>query len=153
MREASGWSQRKLAAEAGMAQARISVVENVGYESFTVSTLKRIASAFDVALIVRFVPFSRLAEIAASTGPEELAPVGFKNDVMPDLSKTRGAFPSGVLDGIPTRNNAIDLAAFTRFLNPGQTIAGPAVGSSVRNDVTIASSVASMMTQPFTVMQ
>ncbi|MFN8559322.1 MAG: helix-turn-helix transcriptional regulator [Dehalococcoidia bacterium] len=61
-REQRGWTQEQLGQAAGMAQETVSLLENPSYGKFTLRTLKRIASAFDVALVVRFVPFSQLAE-------------------------------------------------------------------------------------------
>lgn len=61
MRERRGWTQKELARRAGMAQGRISVLENTNYEgAVNVRTLIKLAAAFDVALIVRFAPFSEL---------------------------------------------------------------------------------------------
>ena len=79
MREAHGWSQGKLAEEVGMAQPRISVLEG-GYDSYSLTTLKRLASAFDVAVVVRFVPFSELVEWVGDLSEERLTPVEFAND-------------------------------------------------------------------------
>jgi transcriptional regulator with XRE-family HTH domain len=79
-RELRGWTQQEFADKAGMAQARICVMENSSYDKFSLTTLKRLASALDVALIVRFVPFSELAEYATSMGPERLAVRDFTND-------------------------------------------------------------------------
>ena len=45
-----------------------------------VRTLKRFASVYDVALVVRFVPFSELVEWAVGLSEERLAPVNFPND-------------------------------------------------------------------------
>jgi transcriptional regulator with XRE-family HTH domain len=56
------WTQRKLAERAGMAQPRISELETPGERKLTIETLLRLASAFDVALQVRFVPFSELID-------------------------------------------------------------------------------------------
>jgi transcriptional regulator with XRE-family HTH domain len=85
-REMRGWTQQELADHAGMAQARISVMENSSYEKFSLSTLKRLASALDVALIVRLVPFSELASYATSMGPEKLAIRDFKNDLIAQVA-------------------------------------------------------------------
>ena len=64
LREQKGWSQEKLAYEAGMKQSRISVLEDVNYYSWSISTLKRLAKAFDVPLNVSFVTFGdRLRDI------------------------------------------------------------------------------------------
>ncbi len=56
------WTQQELAEKAGMKQERISTLENPNYGSYSLRILKQIASAFDVALMVRFIPFSELAE-------------------------------------------------------------------------------------------
>src|SRR5688500_17698094 len=73
MRQARGWSQQELAERAGMTQEGISRLESLTYGKFTLTTLKRLASAFDVALVVRFEPFGRLVDWAASMSPEDLA--------------------------------------------------------------------------------
>ena len=83
MRKERDWSQSELAAAAEMAQARVSQIENPDYGRLTLATLKRLASAFDVALMVRFVPFSELIKWTTEfddhvfylpTFDEELAP-------------------------------------------------------------------------------
>lgn len=82
LREARGWSQEKLATEVGMAQPRISVLE--GGSDCSLRTLKRIASSFDVAVIVRFVRFGELVDWVTHLSEDRLAPVDFAND---DLSE------------------------------------------------------------------
>jgi transcriptional regulator with XRE-family HTH domain len=62
LREQRQWNQERLAQEAGMKQERISVLENPNHSSVNIETLKRLARAFDVALIVGFVPFSHLVK-------------------------------------------------------------------------------------------
>lgn len=80
LREAQGWTQDELAERAGMSQARISVMENPSYSQYTLTTLKRLRAAYDVALVVRFVPFSELARWATELTPEKLAPPSFAKD-------------------------------------------------------------------------
>lgn len=60
LREQQGLTQSQLAERARMKQERISALENVDYNSWTVKTLRKLAKAFDVGLEVRFVPFSSL---------------------------------------------------------------------------------------------
>ena len=74
------WTQTELADKAGMAQTRISVLEDANYENFSIMTLKRLASAFDVALIVRFVPFGELAEWVVNLSPSSLAVPSFAEE-------------------------------------------------------------------------
>ncbi len=87
MRAAKGWTQATLAKRAGLHQPDVARLER-SCENVTISTLRKIASAFDVALIVRFeswsdflaglsnqvVPLSRpddLASHAAPAAPKE----------------------------------------------------------------------------------
>jgi transcriptional regulator with XRE-family HTH domain len=67
MRDRLNWSQGRLAAELDMTQNAISRLESPDYGKATLSTLKRIAAAFDVALVVRFVPFSQMIDWASGT--------------------------------------------------------------------------------------
>ena len=62
MRNARGWTQTQLADQTGQDQPTISKFEDPDYATFTITSLKRLASAFDVALAVRFVPFSELVD-------------------------------------------------------------------------------------------
>jgi len=78
MREKKDWTQEGLAQKVEMAQARISVLENPNYENFSIKTLKRLASAFDVGLMVRFVSFGELAEWVSNLSPEDLAVPDFE---------------------------------------------------------------------------
>lgn len=79
-REARKWNQAKLAEESGQAQPTISRMERPGYDKFTLTTLRRLASAFDCALLVRLVPFSQLIEWADQVSPEELTVSAFDAD-------------------------------------------------------------------------
>lgn len=58
LREQNGWTQNKLAEKAEMQQARISVLENVNYSSWSINTLRKLARAFDLVLWVSFENFS-----------------------------------------------------------------------------------------------
>jgi transcriptional regulator with XRE-family HTH domain len=80
MREEQETSQQALAEQTDMAQARISLLERPGYGRLSLNTLKRLASAFDVALIVRFVPYSELVDWVVNLSPESLNPPSFDQD-------------------------------------------------------------------------
>jgi transcriptional regulator with XRE-family HTH domain len=66
-RDKREWTQSRLATEAGMGQNNLSRLENPDYGKHTVSSLKRIADALDVALVVRFVPFSQFIDWLSGT--------------------------------------------------------------------------------------
>jgi transcriptional regulator with XRE-family HTH domain len=80
LREAKGWTQTTLADKCGMRQSRISALEDPNYENFEAATLRRIAAAFDVALTIRFIPFSELAGWTATLSSDKLTPNDFEHD-------------------------------------------------------------------------
>ncbi len=61
------WSQDDLASRVGMTQNAVSRLESAEYGKPTITTLKRLAAAFDVGLIIRFVPFSELVDWVSGT--------------------------------------------------------------------------------------
>lgn len=66
-RDRLGWSQERLAEKVGMNQNAISRLESPGYGKPTITTLKRLAAAMDVGLVVHFVPFSQMVDWASGT--------------------------------------------------------------------------------------
>lgn len=82
MREERDWTQSLLAEKAGMKQSRISTLEDPNYENIEVATLRRLASAFDVGLTIRFVPFSELVSWAEHHTASELNVPTLENDAL-----------------------------------------------------------------------
>jgi transcriptional regulator with XRE-family HTH domain len=82
LREQKGreWTQKELGIRTGMAQETISRVEDPNYGKLTLKTLKRLASAFDVALMVRFIPFSELVEWELHLAPDSLKALSFEDE-------------------------------------------------------------------------
>lgn len=81
LRDSRGWTQDELAQRIDKAQQEtISQWEDPNYGSYSVRTLKKLAAAFDVALSVRFVPFSELAAWVLQLTPQRLAPPDFDNE-------------------------------------------------------------------------
>ncbi len=79
MQAARGWTQKQLGDSAGMEQGSISRLLNSSGNS-SLTTLRRMASAFDVALIARFVPFSQLLEWTGNLSRDRLAPRSFHEE-------------------------------------------------------------------------
>lgn len=80
-------TQAALARESGMTPNNLSRLESPDYGKQTISSLKRIAEALDVALVVRFVPFSQYINWLSSTQfldeglrPEALAVPSFADE-------------------------------------------------------------------------
>ena len=58
LREQRGLTQKQLAADAKMKQERISALEDVDYDAWTIKTLRKLARAFDLTIKVSFEKFS-----------------------------------------------------------------------------------------------
>jgi transcriptional regulator with XRE-family HTH domain len=85
LREARGWTQAEAAARAGMKQSRISDLEDPNYENYQTRTLLKLASAYDVGLVVRFVRFSELAKWSTNLSPRDFLPTEFSKDGIPEF--------------------------------------------------------------------
>jgi transcriptional regulator with XRE-family HTH domain len=77
LRDTKGWTQAQLGEELGMTQANVSRLESPGYGRLSLTTLQRLASVFDVALIVHFAPFSELIRWTETLSPAVMAPPSF----------------------------------------------------------------------------
>jgi transcriptional regulator with XRE-family HTH domain len=80
LREQRKWKQADVAEKTGMLQPRISAMERPGGTKFTLETLRRLASAFDVGLLVKFVPFSELVQWSDDFNAESFAVPSFDED-------------------------------------------------------------------------
>ena len=80
MQTERGWTQEELGDRAGMKQSQISQLEQRNYSGYTLRTLLRLASAFDVGLQVSFVPISELVDKSLAMRYEDLAVPDFGND-------------------------------------------------------------------------
>jgi transcriptional regulator with XRE-family HTH domain len=82
LREQREWTQSQLAEEAGMKQERISLLEDVNYESWTIKTLKRFARAFDVRLSIKFESFGSLLRDYEEFSRDNLKRPKFDDDLV-----------------------------------------------------------------------
>lgn len=136
LRDRQGLSQGRLADMVGMNQNAISRLESPERGRPTITTLKRLAEAFDVALIVHFVPFSQHLKWVSGTpfvdsglSSVSLAPPSFREEMeqgalgswggtvaysgpvnhsIKELSATVIAFPKNAAEAVetPTTVNA-----------------------------------------------
>jgi transcriptional regulator with XRE-family HTH domain len=74
------WTQKQLSQIAQVKQSWVSNCENPKYDKFSVRTLKKFAAAFDVGLVVRFVPFSELVESEVNMSEKSLEVPNFENE-------------------------------------------------------------------------
>ncbi len=91
LREQRGWKQSQLAGKAEMLQPRISAMESPGGAKFTLETLRRLASALDVALVVRFVPFRELVDWSERFNPDTFAVPSFDEDMATEKHQVQGS--------------------------------------------------------------
>ncbi len=81
LRNSRQWKQGELAERTSMSQPRISEIETPGGRSLNIATLLRLASAFDVGLDIRFVPFSELVDRSEGFDPDDFTVKSFNEDI------------------------------------------------------------------------
>ena len=86
LRRQRNYTQKKLAEISGMKQKRISALENPSNPP-NLSTLKKLANAFDVGLIVRFIPISELLEWTLSLSPDFFEVASFNDETTKNVPK------------------------------------------------------------------
>ena len=94
LRRARKLSQGQLAAKIGTKQGGVSRLEDVNYSGWRVGTLKKLARAFDVVLVVRFESFGYALDDIASFSKQSLLVPSFDEDPVFTSDKPRVAYPS-----------------------------------------------------------
>ncbi len=85
--EERNWTQTQLAKEAGIGQPRVPVYESPDYGAFSLTTLKKLAHAFDVAVVVKFVSFDDLANEIANQSSGKVALSMSTDDLIPQQAR------------------------------------------------------------------
>ena len=80
LRTSRDWSQEELGKRGDILQSGIARLENPDYGKFSLTTLLKLASAFDVALLVQFVSFSELLDRSRDLSPEGLNAPSYADD-------------------------------------------------------------------------
>ena len=79
LRERRGWSRLELSRRVGVSPPTITRYERLNYRGHSISILKKIASVFDVALVVQFISWGEFMKVVISdTG----AVLSFNDDPM-----------------------------------------------------------------------
>jgi transcriptional regulator with XRE-family HTH domain len=94
-REHRGWTQADLGKKAKMAQARISLLEDPNYSRFTISTLKRLAAAFDTGLHIAFVPVSAVLDRSVNLANHLVSPSADEDSGLDDETESTTAEVAG----------------------------------------------------------
>lgn len=79
-RERRGWSEARVAERVGLSERTITRLEDPNSGRVPLPTLLKLAAALDIALIVRFGPFSELVDWEVGLTPERLAAPSFEED-------------------------------------------------------------------------
>ena len=115
-RAARHWTQTDLARRTGKAQPEISRLEDPDYEGYTLKTLSKIASAFDVALSVRFIPYSELVDHMVND--RDFVAASYGNDVGLVPATTDGAtqlsLPVSTTDRMIMPPNVLPIIGYIR---------------------------------------
>jgi transcriptional regulator with XRE-family HTH domain len=126
MRQERGWSQAYLAELLGTSQNAVYRLENPQYGKPSLTTLKRLASIFDVGLAVWFIPFSKLVDRIMNLSTEDILVPSFDAD--PGFHKKIAA-SAQVQTTIAMANNPI----LTRLFPHGTVNQSTIIGSSTTN--------------------
>ena len=116
LRKQRSLNQQELATMAGMLQPRISAMEQVGGGQLNLDTLRKLAAAFDVGLLVKFVAFSELIKWSNDFSPDNFSVPSFDAEISDKNSESR--VPSNV---VPIRTVAKATAPLTSATGHIQT--------------------------------
>jgi transcriptional regulator with XRE-family HTH domain len=86
LRNRQNLTQANLASRLDVKQPLVCSWENPGYGKYSLGTLKDLAKAFDVGLLVRFVPFSTLIDWTANLSHDAIAPPSFGEEEQHDIT-------------------------------------------------------------------
>lgn len=81
LREQREWTQALLAQRAKTTQTVISRLEDPNYGNLSLNSLLKIAAAFDIGLLVKFVPFSRLLAEFHNLSPQAVSAQSFGEEL------------------------------------------------------------------------
>ncbi|MBZ5548627.1 MAG: helix-turn-helix transcriptional regulator [Acidobacteriia bacterium] len=122
MREARGWNQKYVAEKMETKQPRFSLMEKTGYGNFSLSTLKKLASIFNVGLIVSFVPYSEMIEFIDGFSWKRLAVPSFADEyVSLERRYARGRTRSVEDPAQATLNFSTATTSAEEFITTGET--------------------------------
>jgi transcriptional regulator with XRE-family HTH domain len=109
LREEHTLTQTQLAEKAQTTQTVISRLEDPNYGNLTLNSLLKIAAAFDIGLLVKFVPFSRLLLEFQDLSPKTLSVQSFIEELsrLKELAMERDDKMGGpsIYETLKTRSN------------------------------------------------
>jgi len=120
IRSLRGWSQGEFAKILGKPQSNVSRLENREYGSFTLNTLFELASAFDVGLVVEFVPYDDFLRRTYDLSPSHLQVPPFSRSALEPLCRTdyQTAAPATIVSTAPMQLESLAHLASASSANP-----------------------------------
>jgi transcriptional regulator with XRE-family HTH domain len=122
LRKERNLSQGELANKSGMAQPRISEMEKPGERSLNIETLLRVASALDVALEIRFVPFSELVDRSEQFDPDNFHVPSFEAELAIQEKKAPAVPHESLSTTTPTLKQLMGGAVAAQLFSPNQSM-------------------------------
>ena len=137
LRDRRGWSQEELAHRTGPTthQETIAQWEDPDYGRYTLKSLKQLAAAFDVALVVRFAPFNELIEWTANLSPEKLTPKSFGEEIAAVRIESAVTTYSGVIVVTPSNADA-GSSLYAGYSTVASPVLSSAAGLMIRGSPT-----------------
>ncbi|MDO8291469.1 MAG: helix-turn-helix domain-containing protein [Gallionella sp.] len=80
IRQQRGLTQKQLAEKLGTTQTTVSRLENPSYGRYSLRSLLALSKVFDVALFVRYMPFSKFMPATWDTCPEHFEAIGYEDE-------------------------------------------------------------------------
>src|SRR3984885_10594252 len=143
MREERGWKQKYIAEKMDTKQPRFSLMEKPGYGNFSLNTLKKLASIFNVGLIVSFVPFSEMIDFVEGFSRKRLEIPSFV-DEYPALEQ-RYAKTRRLAD---SRQRNLDFPTETSAVTNSSTEWLTATSLAPYDEATMTAEAAALMSPP-----
>jgi transcriptional regulator with XRE-family HTH domain len=114
LRDQRGWSQGKFSSLLGKPQSVVSRLEDPGYGKLTLQTLLEVANVYDVALEVRFVPYSSFLQRTRDVSAASMYVAEFKDDaVMNSMLCTGG---SAININVTGQSDRLDSGTFAVYM-------------------------------------
>ncbi|OMG54703.1 hypothetical protein BJN45_05695 [Azonexus hydrophilus] len=81
IRQQRGWSQKDFAKKLGTTQTTVSRLEDPSYGRYSIRSLLSVSKVFDVALFVRYLPFSKFVPSVWDTSPENFEAAPYAEEI------------------------------------------------------------------------
>ena len=78
LRQRQKLTREELAGLMGITEQGVQALEDPNYERYSLKILQKLAAVFDVALLVKFVPFSTLVDWEVNLTSDTIAPPSFE---------------------------------------------------------------------------